>query len=143
MTTNRELLEFDCGVRAYPPPRTHRYWRIRWDEAGRRRDTSATSRTEAIAKAAELVERLGRGTSTDLARATGAELVAHYLDAARRPARGQPWSDRHRDEQVRYANLYVLPQLELIACRRLPTRTRRYDLRRSALRPSSPKPSDR
>jgi hypothetical protein len=38
----------------------------------------------AVAKAAGLVERLGRGTPTELARATGADLVAHYLDPARR-----------------------------------------------------------
>lgn len=119
MTTNRDLLEFDSGVRAYPPARPHGYWRIRWEEAGRRRDTSARSRTEAIAKATELVERLSRGTTTDLARASGAELVAHYLDPARRPPRGQPWSERHRDEQVRYANLHVLPEIALIACQRL------------------------
>ena len=119
MTTNRDLLEFDSGVRAYPPARPDGYWRIRWEEAGRRRDTSARSRTDAIAKATELVERLSRGTTTDLARATGADLVAHYLDPARRPPRGQPWSERHRDEQVRYANLHVLPEIALIACQRL------------------------
>ena len=117
-----ELLEFDCGVRAYPPPRPGGYWRIRWEEAGRRRDTSARSRTEAIGKASELVERLGRGTATDLARATGAELVDHYLDPTRRPARVERWSDRHRDEQVRYCNLYVLPTIGAITCRRLTRR---------------------
>ena len=117
-----ELLEFDCGVRAYPPPRPGGYWRIRWEEAGRRRDTSARSRAEAIGKASELVERLGRGTATDLARATGAELVDHYLDPTRRPARVERWSDRHRDEQVRYCNLYVLPTIGAIACRRLTRR---------------------
>lgn len=118
----REVLEFECGVRAYPPPRRDGYWRLRWEESGRRRDTSAKTRTEAIAKATELVERLGRGTATDLARATGAELVAHYLDPARRPARVERWSDRHRDEQVRYCNLYVLPAIEAVACRRLTRR---------------------
>ena len=118
----REVLEFECGVRAYPPPRPGGYWRLRWEEAGRRRDTSAKSRTEAIAKATELVERLGRGTATDLARATGAELVAHYLDPARRPARVERWSDRHRDEQVRYCNLYVLPAIGAVPCRRLTRR---------------------
>jgi integrase len=119
MTTNDHVLEFDGGVRAYPPARHGGYWRIRWEEVGRRRDTSARSRTEAIAKSTELVERLGRGTRTDLARASGADLVAHYLDPARRPPRGQPWSERHRDEQVRYCNLYVLAELSAVPCRRL------------------------
>ncbi|MGH9152551.1 MAG: tyrosine-type recombinase/integrase [Acidimicrobiales bacterium] len=106
-------------MRAYPPGRSHAFWRIRWEEAGRHRDTSARSRTEAIAKAIELVERLGRGTATDLGRATGADLVAHYLDPARRPARVERWSDRHRDEQIRYCERYVLPVVGTVACRRL------------------------
>src|SRR5690348_6842130 len=93
---SRDCLEFEGGVRVYPPVRRDGYWRIRWEEAGRRRDTSARSRTAAIAKATELVERLGRGTATDLARASGAELIAHYLDPARRPARVEAWSQRHR-----------------------------------------------
>lgn len=119
MTTNRDVLEFEAGVRAYPPARFDGYWRIRWEEAGRRRDTSGRSRTEAIAKATEVVEHLSRGTATDLARTSGAELVAHYLDPARRPPRGKPWSERHRDEQERYCNLYVLPEIGLLPCRRL------------------------
>ena len=73
-------------------------------EAGRRRDTTARGRDEAIANATELVERLGRRTPTALARATGAELVAHYLDPNRRLARVEVWSDRHRNEQVRYCD---------------------------------------
>lgn len=115
----RAALEFEGGVRAYPPAREGDYWRVRWEEAGRRRDTTARSRPEAIAKAAELVERLGRGSLTDLARASGAELVAHYLDPARRPARGHAWSQRHRDEQVRYTTLYVVPVIGGVACRAL------------------------
>ena len=71
----REVLEFDCEVRALSPAVPDNYWRIRWVEAGRRRDTTARSRDEAIAKATDLVERLGRGTPTALARDTGAELV--------------------------------------------------------------------
>lgn len=115
----RELLEFGCGVKAYPPARTEGYWRVRWEEAGRRRDTTARSRAEAIIKATELVERLGRGTPTDLARATGAELVAHYLDPARQPPRVEQWSERHRDEQARYCHLYVEPLVGPIPCRKL------------------------
>ena len=119
MNTHEHVLEFDGGVRAYPPTRDGGYWRVRWEEAGQRRDTSACSRTEAIAKASELMERLGRGTATDLARASGAQLVEHYLDPARRPPRGQPWSQRHREEQVRYCGRYVLPEIARIPCRRL------------------------
>jgi integrase len=116
---DREVLEFEHGVRAYAPASETGYWRIRWEEAGRRRDTTARSRSDAIAKAAELVERLGRGTATDLARATGADLVAHYLDPGRRPARVEHWSERHREEQVRYCARFVLPLLASVPCRRM------------------------
>ena len=119
MTTNRDVLEFDNGVRAYPPAGPGGYWRIRWEEAGRRRDTSARTRADAITKAGELVERLSRGTDTNLAKATGGDLVGHYLDPARRPPRGHAWSKRHRDEQARYCRLYVVPEIGHIACRRL------------------------
>jgi len=119
MNTQREVLEFDCGVRAYAPTTPDGYWRLRWDEAGRRRDTTARSRSNAIAKAGELVERLSRGAATDLGKSTGADLVAHYLDPNRRPPRGHPWSERHRDEQVRYCTRYVTPEIGAIACRNL------------------------
>jgi site-specific recombinase XerC len=115
----REVLDLDGGVRAYSPAEDGGYWRLRWEEGGRRRDTTAASREEAVAKAADLVERLGRGAPTELARATGADLVAHYLDSARRPARVERWSERHRDEQVRYCHLYVVPILGTVACARL------------------------
>jgi len=66
---SREVLEFDLGVRVYPPAAAGGYWRVRWDEQRRHRDTSARTRADAIAKATELVERLGRGTRDYAARA--------------------------------------------------------------------------
>jgi integrase len=119
VTQAREVLDFDLGVRAYAPSTDGGYWRIRWEEQRRRRDTTAPTKTAAIAKAAEIVERLGRAAPTELGRARGADLVAHYLDPARRPPRVKQWSDRHRDEQTRYCNLYVLPVIATVPCREL------------------------
>lgn len=68
-STRGDVLEFDHGVRAYPPVRPGGYWRLRWVEDGRRRDTTACSREEAVARAAELVGSLGRGLPTDWSRA--------------------------------------------------------------------------
>lgn len=70
----REVLEFDHGVAAYPPGESGGYWRIRWEESRRRRDTTAKSRSAASAKATEIVERLARSTPTELGRARGADL---------------------------------------------------------------------
>ena len=116
---DRNVLEFDFGVRAYPPTKPGGYWRIRWAERRTRKDTTANSRTAAIAKATEIVARLSRSVPTKLGRATGAGLVAHYLDPSRRPPRVKQWSIRHRDEQTRYCDLYVLPVIADIPCREL------------------------
>ena len=48
-----EVLEFEHGVRAYPPRHPDGYWRIRWEEDRRRRDTTARNRADAIAKATD------------------------------------------------------------------------------------------
>jgi len=114
-----DVLEFDCGVRAYPPPRSDGYWRLRWLEEGRRRDTTARSRDEAVAKAAELVAGLARGRPTDWARAPGAALIAHYLDPKRRPVRGRAWSLRHREEQEAYCRRFVAPVIDDVGLRQL------------------------
>src|SRR5688500_1476603 len=114
----REVLEFALGIKAYEPTPGGR-WRVRWIEAGRRRDTSALTRDDAVAKATALVERLSRGVATDLARATGAHLVAHYLDPARTPPKVDRWSDKHRDAQERWCRGYVLPELGHIPCAKL------------------------
>jgi hypothetical protein len=57
----------------------------------------------------QVVERLTRSLPSELGKAKGADLVAHYLDPARRPPLVKQWSVRQRDEQVRYCNRYVLP----------------------------------
>lgn len=49
---------------------------MRWVEAGRRRDTTAKSRADAIGKAGELVDRLSAGTPTALGSSRGSALVA-------------------------------------------------------------------
>ena len=56
-TNGTEVLEFDHGVRAYPPATPNGLWRLRWDGHHRRRETTAKDRTAAIAKAAEIVDR--------------------------------------------------------------------------------------
>ena len=115
----REVLEFGCGVSACEPVASGGYWRLRWVEGGRRRDTTARTRADAIVKAGELVERLAAGVPTDLAQAKGRVLVEHYLDPGRRPARGRGWSERHREEQESYCRRFVLPVIAEVTVRSL------------------------
>ena len=116
---DREVLEFDFGVRVYPPASDGGYWRIRWEERHRYRDTAARDRTKALAKATEIVERFARSAPTELGRTKGTDLVAHFLDPQRRPPKVKSWSIRHRGEQTRYCNDYVLPVIGEVPCRQL------------------------
>lgn len=117
--SKREALEFADGVVAYPPASAGGYWRVRWREDGRRRETTAGSRDAAVARASDLVARLGLGAPTDLRRAPGSALVTHYLNLARRPARGRAWSERHREEQEAYCRRFVTPIIGSVECNRL------------------------
>jgi integrase len=119
VVSGREVLEFECGVSAYEPASAGGYWRLRWVEADRRRDTTARSRGEAVAKAGELVDRLSAGTPTELASARGRVLVERYLDPARRSQRGRGWSDRHREDQEAYCRRFVSPVIAEVAVRNL------------------------
>lgn len=118
-TIPREVLEFECGVSATSRRPQGDYWRLRWVEAGRRRDTTAKTRVEAISNAGELVERLSAGTPTALGASRGRVLVERYLDPGRRPARGRAWSDRHREEQESYCRRFVLPVIGDVPVRTL------------------------
>lgn len=118
-TEDRNVLEFDLGVRVYPPAREGGYWRIRWEERRHSKDTSAKDQAAAIKKAQDIVERLRRSVPTELGRARGAHLVAHYLDPARRPPRVAQWSVKHREEQTRICEKYVLPVIGEVSCREL------------------------
>ncbi len=115
----REVIPFEGGVVAYGPTEPGGYWRLRWLELGRRRDTTARSRDEALAKAAELCESLNIGTPTSHLRAKGVVLVDHYLDPRRRPTRGTGWSQRHREEQAAYCRRFVLPVIAEVSVRDL------------------------
>ncbi len=49
------VLDFDFGVRAYPPSALGGYWQLRWVEGEHRRETTAATRDQALAKAGNLV----------------------------------------------------------------------------------------
>jgi integrase len=117
--TESSVLEFDYGVKAYPPRQPGGYWRLRWKENHRQRDTTAKDRATAIARAVEIVEGLASGNPSELIKATGADLVAHYLDPRRRPPRVEQWSPKMREEQQRYCDKYVLPIIATVRCREL------------------------
>ncbi len=108
VNVRREVIQLE-GVVIYGPPEAGGSWRIRWNELGRRHDTTARSRETGITKAEAIAERLNVGTPTAHLRAKGKRLVAHYLDVRRRPARGTGWSERYRDDQTSYCDRFVLP----------------------------------
>ena len=64
--TEWSVLEFDYGVKAYPPRQPGGYWRLRWKENHRQRDTTAKDRATAIARAVEIVEGMASGNPSEL-----------------------------------------------------------------------------
>jgi hypothetical protein len=73
---------------------------------------------EVVANAADVVARLAEGRPTDWGQAKGEALVAHYLDATRRPARGRACSARHREKQEAYCGRFVVPVIAGVELRR-------------------------
>jgi integrase len=112
---DREVLVLEGGVTAHGPAGAGGYWRLRWTEYGRRKDTTARTRDDALAKAEAVAERLAHGTPTALLRCKGADLVRHYLDPARPPARARVWSERHREEQESHCRRFVMPAIGAMA----------------------------
>ena len=88
-------------------------------ETDRRRETTATSKDELLAKAPDVVGCLAQGRPTDWAQAKGEALVAHYLDPTRRPVWGRAWSLRHREEQQVYCTRFVCPVIADVELSRL------------------------
>src|SRR5947209_7401361 len=68
---DREVLVLDDLVTAHAPAAPGAFWRLRWSEYGRRKDTTACTRAEAVAKAEAIAERLVAGTPTATLRARG------------------------------------------------------------------------
>ncbi len=90
---------------------------MRWDEGVRRRDTTAASWEKAVAKAANLVDRFGRGTPTELGPGDGGKSGRPLPGPGPPPRAVERRSDRHRDKQIRHANLYVIPVIGTIPWR--------------------------
>jgi hypothetical protein len=90
-----------------------------WEERRKHKDTTAASPSAAIAMASEIVERLvaARPRSSDGRAVPTSSLITSIR--ARRPPRVKEWSIRHRDEETRYRNLYVLPVIADLPCREL------------------------
>jgi hypothetical protein len=84
----REVIPFEGGVVADGPTEPGGYWRLRWLEFGRRRDTTARTRDDALARAVELSERLDIGTPTSHLRSEGTRWSSTTSTAAGVPAGG-------------------------------------------------------
>ncbi len=76
VNVRREVIQLEAVV-VYGPPEPGGSWRIRWNELGRRHDTTARSRETAMTKAEAITERLNVGTPTAHLRAKGKRLVAY------------------------------------------------------------------
>lgn len=76
--TEREVLDFEGGVKAYAPIPPDTRWRIRWREEGHPADTTAVSREEAVAKAEARAARLRRTRAVGQKEGDAAELAEWF-----------------------------------------------------------------
>jgi integrase len=102
------------GVRVYEA-KNGNYWRITWKENDRRRDTTATSAESAFAKAAEIEKRIKRANG-DKEQQAVSELLAAYLDPAKRTMKGADWGAKHEHAQKSLFRKHIEPQIGALAC---------------------------
>jgi integrase len=109
----RVVVEVGCGIVVYPPEGAGMPWRAVFTENGRRRYRQAVTEAELAAKVERVKERLAAG-APNMER-PGADLIAHFLDPDRLPAR-QRWSRRHADTQGRLCRRFAVPVIAAVTC---------------------------
>jgi integrase len=111
--SSRAVVEVGWGVVVYPPAEPGGLWRAVFTEGGVRRYRQAGSEADLAVKLEKVIERLASG-APGMER-PGAELIAHYLDPDRLPAK-QRWSRRHADTQARLCRRFAAPVISEVAC---------------------------
>jgi integrase len=99
--SNGPLFQTEAGVNVYAPtdPRhsKKKFYRIKWQENGKFRDTTATSKSEAEKKAASISRKLLRA-SGEKSFLPLEEMAIAYMMPERMNADG--WGQKHRDSQT-------------------------------------------
>jgi hypothetical protein len=107
------VIELEYGITVYPAREGQDRWRAVWPENGSRRQCEAVSGERLAARLEKVTERLAAG-APDMER-TGADLIAHYLDADRLPA-DQRWSRKHAHTQRRRCERFAAPVIGGVLC---------------------------
>uniref|UniRef100_UPI0026138CFB tyrosine-type recombinase/integrase n=1 Tax=Trebonia sp. TaxID=2767075 RepID=UPI0026138CFB len=111
-------IELECGITVYPARSGGGRWRAVWYEAGGRQQCEAVSEDRLAAKLEKVAERLQAGAPN--MRRPGADLIAHYLDPDRLPARDR-WSRKHADTQRRLCERFAAPVIAALTCQDIKT----------------------
>src|SRR5215472_7442399 len=108
-----EVIELECGITVYPPRSEGGRWRATWYEAGQRQQCEAATENKLASKLEKVTERLQADAPN--MRRPGADLIAHYLNPDRLPARDR-WSRKHADTQRRLCERFAAPVIAAVTC---------------------------
>jgi len=107
------VIELEYGITVYPAREGQDRWRAVWYENGSRRQCEAVSGERLAARLEKVTERLA-ADAPNMER-TGADLIAHYLDADRLPA-DQRWPRKHAHTQRRLCERFAAPVIGGVLC---------------------------
>jgi hypothetical protein len=114
----RPVIELDFGILVYPPETHGEPWRAVFTENGQRRYRQGATE----AKLAEKLEKVRERLQADAANMErpGADLIKHYLDPDRLPARDR-WSRKHAHTQRRLCERFAEPVIGTVTCQDIKT----------------------
>jgi integrase len=114
----RPVIELEFGITVYPPEAGGEPWRAVFIENGQRRYRQGATEALLAARLEKVAERL-RADAPNMER-PGADLVAHYLDPDRHPARKR-WSRKHAHTQRRLCERFAAPVIDAVTCQDIKT----------------------
>jgi integrase len=114
----RPVIELEHGITVYPARFEGDRWRAVWYEGGQRQQCESVREDKLAAQLDKVTERL-RADAPNMRR-LGADLIAHYLDPGRLPARDR-WSRKHADTQRRLCERFAAPVIATITCQDIKT----------------------
>ena len=115
---DRPVIELDFGILVYPPETDGEPWRAVFTENGQRKYRQGATEAKLAGKLEKVRERL-QADAASMER-PGADLIRHYLDPDRLPARDR-WSREHAHTQRRLCERFAEPVIGTVTCQDIKT----------------------
>jgi hypothetical protein len=112
------VIELDFGILVYPPETHGEPWRAVFTENGQRKYRQGATEAKLATKLEKVTGRL-QSDAANMER-SGADLIRHYLDPDRLPARDR-WSRKHAHTQRRLCERFAEPVIGTVTCQDIKT----------------------